>query len=380
MPSSAPGKVPVVIAAENMVSGVTSWARRLKQALASHPRYEVRLVNCVPSQNPPHGFDADLLGREAAAAYLAALPEAIVVPNFVWDLFPIAAGLRRHGKGHRLLGCCRSDSESEYYRPLSQLEPLIDRFVAVSAACQAKLARHLPASRKDDIDCLPAGIRVPAQLDRTWSVAPVRLAYAGRMSQRQKRILDLAGLARELERRAIDYRLDIAGPGREAETLKRALRDVAHGGRVRLLGRLEPDAIERLWARCDIHILPSEYEGTSNSMLESMATGCAQVLTRPAAEGHGLVRHGLEGLLSPVGDMASMAAHAQALARDPARLKAMGLAAHAAVRPYATERHATAFAAILDRILEQPERPDQPGLGPLPRYYSEPSADGTPAA
>lgn len=346
--SEAAARIPVVIAAEDMISGVTSWALRAKAAFAGHPRYEIRLINCVASSNRSPEFDATFLGLADFRAYLAAMPEAIVIPNFVWPLYEVCRELRAEGKPMRVIGYCRADSEDEYYGPLGRVESVVDRFVAVSPECQRRLRAHLPPARREDVDCLPTGVVVPPRLDRAWSVAPIRLVYAGRMAQRQKRILDLARLAEQLDARNVDYRFSLVGPGREAEDLKSALAAQVASGRVVFRGRVEPAAMPSLFASHDVHVLVSEYEGTSNSMLESMAQGCAQLLTRAANGPDGIVSDGVEGALFAVGDASAMAAAVARWASSRGILERLGRAAYAAAKPYSIESHAARLAAIFD--------------------------------
>jgi len=87
-------------------------------------------------------------------------------------------------------------------------------FVGVSDECGDLLRRLFP-HRASDIVVRPYGIEVPKTLERDYAPEgqPIRLLYAGRIQQDQKRIFDYLTLATELIRRGINFRLRIVGEG-----------------------------------------------------------------------------------------------------------------------------------------------------------------------
>ena len=62
---------------------------------------------------------------------------------------------------------------------------------------------------------MPTGVEVPAKLRRPYQCRPMRLIYAGRVVQTQKRVMDFAPLVEALARRGVDFRFTIAGQGRD---------------------------------------------------------------------------------------------------------------------------------------------------------------------
>ncbi|MBX3179370.1 MAG: glycosyltransferase family 4 protein [Candidatus Hydrogenedentes bacterium] len=350
---TSPEKIPVIIAVGDFASGVTSWALRLREAFEAHPRYRILLMNCTDTRNRIADFDLHAASARRARELLAAFDTAIVVPNFVWDLIPICVEINATGKQLRCIGYCRADSEPEYYAPLRWYAPAFAQFATVSPACTRALAERLdrdPAS----IHTLPAGVHVPEMLDRAWQTAPIRLAYGGRIVQEQKRVMDFVPLVAALEARGVDFRFDIAGVGPQRDELERSIAGVDTAGRVRFHPRRKPPEMPAFWADHDVFVQVSDFEGTSNSMLESMAAGVVPVLTRTASGVDGIVAHGENGFLAPPGDMDALADAIAQLASDPARLARMGAAAHAAVRPCAMPRHVELFAAMLNAALEAP--------------------------
>ena len=146
------------------------------------------------------------------------LSPAIVIPNYVWSLY--LTGLE---PGIRCLGMCHADDVVQYYRPLSWYEPAITKFVAVSNECHDRLSEYVPF-RSADIAMLPYGVRVPASLERRHQTKPLRLIYAGRVTQPQKRVWDFVPLVEHLLRAKVPFVFDIVGEGDEFEPLAQVMR------------------------------------------------------------------------------------------------------------------------------------------------------------
>lgn len=341
--------MPILIALGDIESGVTSWAFRLQRAMHTHRHYEVILMNCWPMGRGVGTFDVTLTTERAMREYLRAQAPCVVIPNFFWEIFPICADLAARGVHVWTLGYCRADSEDEYYAPLRWLEPVVGRFVPVSRECAAHLAEAVPR-RASDLATLPTAIDVPEGLDRTWQTAPLRLAYGGRMAQLQKRVMDFVPLVEALERRGVDYHLTLAGGGAALPVLKKALEPFTATERITFTGTLPAAEMETIWRDADVFLQLSDFEGTSNSLIESMAQGCVPVVTRASSGIADVVTDGRSGHVVEVGDMEAMADRIAALAQSRDRLAELGLAAFDVARGYDIGEYAARLAALLDDL------------------------------
>ena len=95
---------------------------------------------------------------------------------------------------------------------------------------------------------------------------------------------------------------------------------------VRVLGALEPEAIERLYRAADVFAFPSVKEGFGLAALEALAAELP-VAASDIDVFRGFLADGESALLAPVGDGAALAAALERIARDPAladRLRANG--------------------------------------------------------
>ncbi|MEC8759054.1 MAG: N-acetyl-alpha-D-glucosaminyl L-malate synthase BshA [Bacteroidota bacterium] len=102
-------------------------------------------------------------------------------------------------------------------------------------------------------------------------------------------------------------RLLMVGDGPDRPAAERLARDLGVTDRITFLGKLK-NPLEAL-ALADLFLLPSESESFGLAALEAMACGVPVVAT----EAGGLpevIRHGVSGMLAPVGDVERMADHA----------------------------------------------------------------------
>ena len=270
--------------------------------------------------------------RHLAETYARTLP-GVIVPNYSTGTYATCALLSRsRSDAMRVIGFAHTDEE-EYYAHLSYYEPIIHRFVAVSDEIRDRLAERIPG-RSGDIVVKPYGIHIPASFSHSYSKpeAPIRLVFAGRLVETQKRVSDLVHLVGALHERGVDFTLSVAGEGEGAQTLIERLRthpEVVHG-RVSLLGRLPHAEMEQLWRTSDVCILTSAYEGCSIAMLEAMANGCVPVVTAVSGT-RAFIEQGRSGFTVPVGDVAAFVEAIVLLARERERLPEMGRAAYEAV-------------------------------------------------
>ncbi|MFM1921044.1 MAG: hypothetical protein RLZZ303_2678 [Candidatus Hydrogenedentota bacterium] len=346
-------RIPVVIAAADIESGVTSWALRFRDYCANDPELEVTALNCWRTGKGVGRFDAEITTERAMRRYLRQRPDAVVVPNFVWELFPLCAELAGQGLPLRTIGYARSDSSAEYYDPLAWIEPLAGAFLASSEECAEHLRQRLP-HRAAEIHAAPSGVIVPERLARRWQTAPLRLVYAGRLVQEQKRVIDFIPLVAGLLERGVKFELTLIGAGRESAELQRGFDALPHGGRVRIRPAVPWDAMPEIWSNCDVFVLLSDYEGTSSSMLEAMAQGCVPVVTESSSGVRGVVQHGHSGFILPVGAMELMADQIASLAALPAQVEAVGRAAHGAVAPFAMPRYRETFLRAVAQARSHP--------------------------
>src|SRR5262249_5189777 len=160
----------------------------------------------------------------------------------------------------------------QYYRPLSWYEPLISQFIGVSPECATNIQNRLPF-RASDVATLPYGIPVPRTIRRDYQTNPVRIVYAGRVTQLQKRVMDFVPLVEFLSTLGVRFEFDVVGDGDCLEPLRKSMQAACPGASVRFLGRRGYDEMSGIWTAHDVFVQTSDFEGTSISLLEAMAHG-----------------------------------------------------------------------------------------------------------
>jgi glycosyltransferase involved in cell wall biosynthesis len=260
------------------------------------------------------------------ASCYGAIGDAILFPNWSWGTWAsVASMMRRPSQRQRVIGIAHTD-EKGYYDKMIHYEPIISKFIAVSDQIYQHLLQQLP-TRRHDITRLPYPIAKRQARERPKTQKDcLRIGYAGRIQQYQKRILDLKLLAADLSLRKGDYFFEVAGNGTHLEELKEyfehnRFKNVS----VNFLGLIDADAIPVFWSTVDVGILFSSHEGLSISMVESMAAGCVQLVTNVSGVSD-TVKPGISGFIHEIGDTEAMAKSLQTLLEQPDLLSRMSVA------------------------------------------------------
>ena len=216
---------------------------------------------------------------------------------------------------------------------LRRLWPRVAAWIAPTAFVAGwHIAHGLPAGR---VEVIGHGIEPPPpDLEPHPTGGAVRFAYIGGLSW-QKGVHTLIQAFNSLPATA---RLTIAGDEQAFPDYCARLRALAAHPGIRFVGRLTRDQVWRTLAQTDVLVVPSLwYETSSLATQEAFAAGAAVV-----AADHGAlaerVRHGVDGLLFPPGDVAALRRALQRLIEEPgllARLRAnapppLDMAGHAA--------------------------------------------------
>lgn len=209
---------------------------------------------------------------------------------------------------------------------------LVDRVAAVAGWLKTWLVRN-EAFPPSIIEVVPNGVDgarfgMPVDLvavRRELGLAPA--TPVGACVARLVRIKNHRSLLdawRVVVGRAPDATLLLVGDGPERANLEAHAAALGIADRVRFLGDRED--VPRLLRVADFHLLPSDSEGTSLTLLEAMASEKASIATSVGGTPD-ILAHGRTGLLVPPKNSASLAAAILELVADPARAREMGRAA-----------------------------------------------------
>lgn len=283
----------------------------------------------------------------------------VLSPNLHGDFYGIGARLSQT-EDIRVIAWQHSDIEYNT-RLAVHYEQVISRFIAVSEHIATSLKQRL-APREADVSVIHCGvpvapnpIRKDQPVDRT-----VRLIYTGRISHEQKRVGMLVDLSDELERRGLAHRLTLVGDGPAADEIDAQI--ASRKGRMIRLPAATPDQVEVLLDQHDIFVLTSQYEGLSVSMLEAMAHGCVPVVTRVASGAAEVIDDGVNGLMTRASATDNEAIVIASLADAVERAISIGLpslsqrAWETAKERFSIERHAHRVRQMLREVAKASPR------------------------
>jgi glycosyltransferase involved in cell wall biosynthesis len=168
-----------------------------------------------------------------------------------------------------------------------------------------------------------------------------------------------------MTRRGLPVRCVVAGGGPLVKTVLEQVRERGLVAVIDVVGNLSQPEVWDLLRRLNVFVLASEDEGMPMAVLEAMAAGLPVVAT-PVGGIPELVKHGVSGLLVPVGDAEALAEALSALGQDAGKRHRMGAAGRAAYEQRYTEAAVwPKWEALYDSLLRR-----QGMLTPAPRESS----------
>jgi len=186
----------------------------------------------------------------------------------------------------------------------------------------------------------------------------LRIVYAGRFEEQQKRISDIPKVLAALDRLAVRWRMDVAGIGPDEGILREGLAAWEARGAVQFHGGLPPDVLQReLLLPGRVLLLTSHWEQGPAIGWEALGRGMLIVSSRFVGSGlEAALEDGVTGLLFDIGDVEAAASALAALEPRRVRLQmAVGSLERGRVR-YGRAVGARAWSEILERVLEMSPR------------------------
>jgi len=261
-----------------------------------------RLIGTVkPDILHLHSSKAGALGRIARASMLGNAPAVVYTPHCY-------AFLAQPGAWNRTL-----------YRWIERYLLLwTNRVIAVSES-EAAIAAGLGARHK--VRTIVNGVVLPNDFCMPPSTnCKFRIGWLGRMIW-QKNPQAAVKASFVLNRLGVEHQLEMGGDGPSLRAVENIIRELGCEHSVRLHGHVANG--EAFYAGLEAFLMTSRVEGLPYSGLDAMAHGIPIVgFDVPGIRD--LVKHGANGLLSPVQDTGALAAHLARLAQDPVLRRKLG--------------------------------------------------------
>jgi glycosyltransferase involved in cell wall biosynthesis len=177
------------------------------------------------------------------------------------------------------------------------------------------------------------------------------ILYLGRLNP-LKGPQDLLAAAPAILKEHPDASFVFVGPDQSgyAKTLRAKADGLGVGQHVHLVGPIfDFDEKMQAYAACQVFVLPTAYEGTSQAIFEAMSQGKPVVSTRVGGVPY-QVSDGVEGYLVEHGDVKMLAARIKVLLGDPSLAAEMGRKGRVRVRSNRYSILATALSRIYDQV------------------------------
>ena len=249
----------------------------------------------------------------------------VFINNFAGCGFLAAALLkRRYPDKIKIISVIHNDNKALYDAHML-MEKYIDKIFCVSALIKDHMVNIYGKKNKQYFfKEQPIPIEADFGITKFGVIKDtLKIGYAGRLVIQQKRVDLLPKLIMELEKKDIEYELQIAGDGEHFSVLKEFINDENLSSKIHLLGRVKKSEMSNFWKSQDIFINISEYEGTSLSMLEAMSYGCVPVVTDVSGAME-FITNNENGYICDVGDLKAMAECIKILVEDRGKLADYG--------------------------------------------------------
>ena len=252
-----------------------------------------------------------------------------------------------------IVGIVHSD-DPQHYEHVLRLGPYWNAIVAVSTAIADEIAKRAPAL-SERVTVIPYGVAAPDTFPerRPAPAGPLRAVYAGRLDQKQKRVLDLPRIVRCALDQGIPMHLLIAGSGPAQAILRSECARLAVTAQVEFVGTLAAERLAQLLAGQHVFLLASAFEGLPIGVLEAMAQGCVPVASDVRSGIREVIADGVNGFLVKSGDVAGFASRLAELYREPELRRRMALAAFETIRSgrYRVEAMLESYLNLFERVL-----------------------------
>jgi glycosyltransferase involved in cell wall biosynthesis len=191
--------------------------------------------------------------------------------------------------------------EGEYLGDIGKYSRLLDGVITTNKLTQ-KIVTKLDLIDRDRVFYAPYGVKANKSVIKECGGDMLRIAWVGRLDNKQKRISDLPDILRSLDEKNVSYALSIAGDGPYRESLEHDLRVWIGRDQVRILGFLDKNALDLFYRSHDILLITSEWETGPIVAWEAMLSGLVVVSSEyVGSSSEGALMNEVTALLFPVG-------------------------------------------------------------------------------
>lgn len=272
----------------------------------------------------------------------------ILVPNHPNEVLLAGKILKKYYNENIQIISVVHNSDERLYNQYCSMSNCTDLFLCVSSDIQRNMLQR--GIDKNKVSLMICPTTCPDNLEHNYTIddsEPIRIGYAGRLVVVQKRMDLLLKLVYELEKNNVNYYIELAGEGSFESTLKEFISKNHLNNKIKLVGKIDKEAIPKFWADKDICINIADHEGRSRSISEAMANGAVPIVTKTSGVNDDIV-DGENGYIVNIGDYVSMAKCIKYLQLHRELLKDMGYKAHIEIKQKSSmEKHYTFWKRLI---------------------------------
>ncbi len=282
--------------------------------------------------------------------YLEKNAPCIYIPNYDWYHSCVTPQLSNSVK---VIGIAHSD-EDLHYEHLVRLGDYFNAVVGVSKTITDHLKKIKPEV-SDRLHFIPYGVKISSgfQPRNNENRKLIKITYAGRMLQKQKRIFDIVEILRLLSNRSIPFEMTMVGEGKDKEEFRNRCIEYGVDKFINFTGALPNAEVVKRFSENDIFILTSDYEGLPVSLLEAMSQGCIPIVSDIKSGIPEVINHGINGFKVEPGNFKKYADYIEELYVNHSSRKQISIEAHQSILKanFSVEAMVESYTDLLHRVI-----------------------------
>jgi glycosyltransferase involved in cell wall biosynthesis len=166
--------------------------------------------------------------------------------------------------------------EADYLGDIGKYSSILDAVITTNRLTQ-RIVQNLQLIESERIMYSPYGVEGILHKAYSNTADHLRIAWVGRFTHQQKRILDLCNILQCLDKYEVPYTLSLAGDGPIKNKLRHDLSKWIKNGKARFVGLLNKNQLEYFYTQNDILLITSEWETGPIVAWEAMLSGLVVV-------------------------------------------------------------------------------------------------------
>lgn len=245
------------------------------------------------------------------------------------------------------------------YWPTALMADHFNRIIAVGPRLKSDLVLKYGVEAAK-VDVIANGVDVE-RFRPGDGASPRQAVYVGRIEDVQKNVFLLPKILARAMTHDSEAHLTVVGSGPDFDCLRDCFVGAGLKDHVEMTGLVDPEEIPALLRKNGVFILPTRFEGSSNSTLEAMASGCVPVVSRLEGITDHMVADGQSGYLSAPGDWRGMGENWGCLMSSEADWRRMQLAAREGIeKHFSLDRSGEAYVRLFETVVTEPDSRPSP--------------------